>query len=95
MKRTQKLNWLFALVLFFGGSTQCFSQTIKDFFTEKGTALTYLGIDYYQNRIINNVGTSASEMKSRYNTGMNEVVVNEMEKNFKIGEASNRDELYL
>lgn len=91
MKRTQKLSWLFAFVLLFGSNTQLFSQTIKDFFADKGTELTYLGIDYYQNRLINNAGISASEMKSRYYTGMNEVVVNEMEKNYKIGEAFSRD----
>jgi len=89
MKRKQKLSWLFALVLL-AGSTQSFSQTIKDFFSNNSTPLTYLGIDYYRNRIINQVGISASDMKSRYYEGMNDVVVNEMEKNYKIGEAFNR-----
>ena len=43
MKRTQKLSWLFAFVLFFGSSTQTFSQTLQEFFSNTSTPLTYMG----------------------------------------------------
>lgn len=90
MKQTQKLSWLLAIVLLLSAGTQSFAQTIKDFFNNTATPLTYLGIDYYKNKIINEIGTSSSEMKSKYYSGMNEVVVSEMEKNYKIGQAFNR-----
>ena len=90
MKRTQKLSWLFAFVLFFGSSTQTFSQTIKDFFSNTSTALTYLGIDYTKNKLINDPGGNASDIKGRLYSSMNEVVINEMDKNYNIAGAFNR-----
>ena len=90
MKRTQKLSCLFAFVLFFGSSTQSFSQTIKDFFSNTSTPLTYLGIDYTRNRLINDPGGNASDIKARLYNSMNDVVVNEMGKNYNIAGAFNR-----
>jgi hypothetical protein len=90
MKRTQKLSWLFAFILFFGSSTQSFSQTIKDFFSNSSTPLTYLGIDYTKNRLINDPGGNASDIKGRLYNSMNEVVINEMGKNYNIAGAFNR-----
>ncbi len=90
MKRTQKLSWLFAFVLLLGSSTQLFSQTIKDFFSNGSTALTYLGIDYTKNKLINDPGGNASDIKGRLYNSMNEVVVNEMGKNYNITGAFSR-----
>ncbi len=90
MKRTQKLSWLFAFVLFFGSSTQTFSQTIKDFFSNTSTGLTYLGIDYTKNRLINDPGGNASDIKGRLYNSMNDVVVTEMGKNYDIAGAFSR-----
>ena len=90
MKRTQKLSWLFAFVLFFGSSTQTFSQTIKEFFSNTSTTLTYLGIDYTKNKLINDPGGNASDIKGRLYNSMNEVVVNEMGKNYNITGAFSR-----
>ena len=90
MKRTQKLSWLFAFVLFFGSSTQIFSQTIKEFFSNGSTALTYLGIDYSKNKIINYPEGDVSDIKGRLYNSMNEVVINEMAKNYDITGAFGR-----
>lgn len=90
MKRTQKFSWLLAIVLIFGISTRSFSQPIKDFFNNNSTALTYLGIDYYKNRLINDPGSNPSDIKSRIYASMNEVVINEMDKNYKIKDAFSR-----
>ncbi len=90
MKRTQKLSWLFAFVFFFGTSTQIFSQTIKDFFSNTSTPLTYLGIDYTKNKLINDPEGNASDIKGRLYNSMNEVVVNEMDKNYNIAKAFDR-----
>jgi hypothetical protein len=90
MKRTQKLSWLLAFVLLFGNSTQSFSQTIKDFFSNSSTPLTYLGIDYTKNKLINDPGGNASDIKGRLYNSMNEVVINEMGKNYNIAGAFDR-----
>jgi hypothetical protein len=90
MKRTQKLSWLFAFVLLFGSSTKSFSQTIQEFFSNTSTPLTYLGIDYTKNRLINDPGGNASDIKSRLYNSMNDVVVTEMGKNYNISGAFSR-----
>jgi hypothetical protein len=90
MKQTQKFGWLFALVMFFAGSTTSFSQTIKDFFNNTSTPLTYLGIDYTRNKLINDPGGNASDIKSRIYNSMNDVVVTEMGKNYNIAGAFSR-----
>lgn len=90
MKRTLKLSWLFAFVLFLGSSTASFSQTLKDFFSNSSTTLTYLGIDYTKNKLINDPGGNATDIKGRLYNSMNEVVVNEMGKNYNIAGAFDR-----
>ena len=90
MKRTQKLSWLFAFVLFFGSSTQTFSQTLQEFFSNTSTPLTYLGIDYTRNKLINNPEGNASDIQSRLYNSMNDVVVMERGKNYNIAGAFSR-----
>lgn len=90
MKRTQKLSWLFAIVLLLGSNTTSFSQTLKDFFSNSSTPLTYLGIDYTKNKLINDPGGNASDIKGRLYNSMNDVVVNEMGKNYNIAGAFDR-----
>ena len=90
MKRTQKISWLLVLVLFLGSSTSAFSQTIKDFFNNTSTPLTYLGIDYTKNRLINDPGGNASDIKNRLYASMNDVVIAEMPKNYNIAGAFDR-----
>lgn len=90
MKRTQKLSWLLALFMLFAGSTKSFSQTIQEFFSNTSTTLTYLGIDYSKNKLISDPEGNASDIKGRLYNSMNEVVVNEMDKNYNIAKAFDR-----
>jgi len=90
MKRTIKLSLLMFAALVSVISTQSFSQSIKDFFNNNSIQLTYLGIDYYKNRLINDPGSNENDIKNRLYGAMNDVVVKEMDKNFKIGSAFNR-----
>ena len=91
MKRTQKLSWVAAVLLILGSSTLSFAQTtLKDFFNNNGTPVTYLGIDYYKARLINDPGANPSDIKNRLFNSMNEVVINEMGKNYDIAGAFNR-----
>lgn len=90
MKQTQKLSWLFAFVLLLGSSNRSFSQNLKDFFNNNSTPLTYLGIDYTKNKLINDPGGNASDIKGRLYSSMNDVVVNEMGKNYNIAGAFDR-----
>lgn len=90
MKRFKTSQRIMASVLLFGIHTAVSAQTIKDFFNDKGIALTYLGIDYYKNRLINDPGANPSDIKGRLYSSMNEVVINEMPKNYDIAGAFNR-----
>ena len=90
MKRTQKLGLLFVLFLLLGSSSTSFSQTIKEFFNNNSTPLTYLGIDYTKNKLINDPGGNASDIKGRLYSSMNDVVINEMGKNYNIAGAFDR-----
>ena len=91
MKRTQKLNWFIAVLLFLGSSNASFAQTtIKDFFNNNGIAIAYLGIDYYKARLINDPGSNPSDIKNRLFASMNEVVVTEGPKHFDIAGAFSR-----
>jgi len=89
MKRTQKTGLLLALLLM-AGSTNSFAQTIKDFFTNNTTSLTYLGIDYAKNKLINDPAGNTSDIKGRLYGSMNDVVVAEMPKNYDIAGAFDR-----
>lgn len=90
MKQMQKISRLFILILLFGNSTQSFSQTIKDFFNNNSTALTYLGIDYYHNRLINDPGGNPADIKGRLYASMNDVVIAETPKYYDFAGAFDR-----
>jgi len=84
-----KLSLLFAFVLLI--STQSFSQTLKDFFGNSSTQLTYLGIDYTKNRIYKRPDANPSDMRDKYYTGINDLVVKEQyDKSYDIGAAFGR-----
>lgn len=91
MKRTQKFSWLFAILLCLGSSTASFAQTLKEFFSNTATPLTYLGIDYTYNRLINNPEGNAADIQARLYRSMNDLVINEPD-NYKITSAFNRSE---
>ena len=70
-------------LLFLCSATASFSQTpsAKEFFSNTGIPLTYLGIDFYQAKLINDPNANPSDIKGRIYGSMNDVVVNEA-KNF-------------
>ncbi len=90
MKRRQKLSLLFTFVLF-ASATTSFSQTLKDFFNDRSTQLTYLGIDYTKNLFIKNPSINTTDIKDRLYNSMNQLVLAEQgSKNYDIGSAFGR-----
>lgn len=94
MKCTQKFSRLLAMLIILGFSQVAFSQTVKDFFSDNSVSLTYLGIDYTNNRLINDPGGNAKDIEGRLYSSMNNVVVDEMKgKNYNITGAFNRSNM--
>ena len=85
-----KLALLFAFMIL-SSATQSFSQTLKDFFNNTSTQLTYLGIDYTMNRVYKKFDANPSDIRDKYYTGMNDLVVKEQyDKSYNIGAAFGR-----
>jgi len=80
MKRTIKLNWFLAVVLFCGISQTAFSQTLKEFFSSSETPTVYLGIDFTKAKLINSPTANPTDIKMRLYRSINDVVVNEPKK---------------
>jgi hypothetical protein len=80
MKRTIKFSWLFALVFIFGNFQNASAQTLKDFFNNSETPLTYLGIDFTKAKLINEAGGNPMDIRNRLYNSINDVVVNEPKK---------------
>ncbi|HQW83742.1 MAG TPA: hypothetical protein PK987_04745 [Ferruginibacter sp.] len=90
MKKTSKLSMLAAVIFLLGCTVSSYAQTAKEFFSNTETSLTYLGIDYYKARLINDPGSNnTSDIKNRLFNSMNQVVVVEP-KNYDITGAFNR-----
>jgi hypothetical protein len=68
---------LLAAALFSFVSSQ--AQTLKEFFSN-GTELTYLGVDFTQARVIGESVTDANDIRDRFFTGINNVVLGEPKK---------------
>lgn len=80
MKRTQKLNWLFVLIMLFTGSTTSFSQTLKEVFSNSESPLLYLGIDFTKAKLINYPDPKVMDIRDRIYTAINDLTVNEPKK---------------
>lgn len=78
MKRTQKLGWLFAALLFLGSSVNSFSQPIKEVFNNSESPIAYLGIDFSKARLLD-VG-NVDDIRNRLYGSINELIVNEPKK---------------
>ncbi len=90
MKSRQRLGLLFIFMLLIS-ATPSFSQTLKEFFSERSTQLTYLGIDYTKNLFYKNPDANPSDIRDKYYTGINDLVVKEQyDKSYDIGAAFNR-----
>ena len=80
MKQKKKFNWLIALLLMSGISTQSFSQSLKEFFNNSEMQLTYLGIDFTKARLINVPDANSFDIRNRLYGSINDLVVNEPKK---------------
>jgi hypothetical protein len=90
MKRRQRRCLLFTFLLLIC-ATSSFSQTLKDFFSNSSTQLTYLGIDYTKNLFFKNPDANPTDIRDKYYTGINDLVVKEQyDKSYDIGAAFNR-----
>lgn len=78
MKRSNKLIWLIAALLFCGISSTSFSQTLKDVFSNSESPIVYLGIDFSKARLL--TAGNPDEIRNRLYTSINYVVVNEPKK---------------
>jgi len=80
MNRILKTNW-FILILFFCISIYPLTaQTIKDVFASSKTAILYLGIDFTQVRLINDVSKTGIVVRDEIFPAINSLVINEPKK---------------
>ncbi|MBC7902169.1 MAG: hypothetical protein H7Y27_02040 [Gemmatimonadaceae bacterium] len=87
MKRRSPLFAMFALFLSCLMTISTYAQTAKDIFNSSETAITYLGIDFTQARLIGDAGADAIDIKNRIYSNINQVVVNEWEKKYNFSKA--------
>ena len=80
MKHISKANWLILFLFFCSHMQPVSAQTIKDVFTSSETSILYLGIDYTQARLINDVSQTGIDVRDKYFPGINAVVINEPKK---------------
>jgi hypothetical protein len=78
MKRTSKLNWLFAALFFFVVSQSVFSQGLKDVFTNSESPIVYLGIDFSKARLLD-IG-NPDDIRNHLYGSINQLIVNEPKK---------------
>ena len=80
MTRSNKLNWLLGILLFFGTSQSVFSQTLNEFFNNSELHLTYLGVDFTKARLINAPDANSFDIRNRLYGSINDLIVNEPKK---------------
>jgi hypothetical protein len=78
MKRTQKIGLWFVALLFFASTSTSFSQTLKSVFTDSEASLTYLGIDFTKNHLLD-IG-NPDDIRNRIYGSINELIANEPKK---------------
>ncbi|MBX2921378.1 MAG: hypothetical protein KF746_04225 [Chitinophagaceae bacterium] len=62
------------------------AQTLKEFFNSSEVSLTYLGIDFTQAKLYNDMTANTLDIRNRLYASINQVVVNEP-KRYPVGEA--------
>jgi hypothetical protein len=80
MKSTNKFSWFFALLFISANFTTASAQTLKDFFNNSETPLTYLGVDFTKAKLINDPGGNPMDIRNRLYNSINQVVVAEPKK---------------
>jgi hypothetical protein len=76
MKRIHKRCLLFTFMLLVT-VTHSFSQTLKEFFNNSTTQLTYLGIDFTKNLIIKDADANSADVVGRLYGSINNLVIKE------------------
>lgn len=56
------------------------AQTLKDFFSSSEVPLTYLGVDFTQAKVLNEIAANAMDIRDRQFAAINQVIVNEPKK---------------
>lgn len=80
MKPVFSSKWLFAIMLLVFGTQSASAQTLKEFFNSSEVPLTYLGIDFTQAKVVNDIAANAMDIRDRQFAAINQVVVNEPKK---------------
>jgi hypothetical protein len=78
MKQTSGLILLIAVLCYCSISTPCFSQTLKDVFTDSESPIVYLGIDFSKARLLSD--GNPDDIRNRLYTSINELIVDEPKK---------------
>lgn len=93
MKSILKKPGLFFVVILLISIQQLSAQTLKDFFNSSDVPLTYLGVDFTQAKVLNEMAT-ASEIRDKQYPAINQVIINVKEaKKFNIAKAFDRPEV--
>lgn len=56
------------------------AQTLKDFLSSSEVPLTYLGVDFTQAKVLNEIAANASDIRDRQYAAINQVIINEPKK---------------
>lgn len=80
MKSICKAASLLAITIFLGAMQLLSAQTLKDFFNSSETPLTYLGVDFTQAKVFNDIAANAMDIRDRQFAAINQVIINEPKK---------------
>lgn len=80
MKQVLSFKWLFAIVFLLAGTQPLSAQTLKEFFNSSEVPLTYLGVDFTQAKVFNDIAANAMDIRDRQFAAINQVIVNEPKK---------------
>lgn len=80
MKQFLSLKRLVAIMLLLAGTQPLSSQTLKEFLNSSEVPLTYLGVDFTQAKVFNDIAANAMDIRDRQFAAINQVIVNEPKK---------------
>lgn len=78
MKRLINVNRIIITLFFCSICTSVFSQSLKEFFSNSETPLTYLGVDFSKAKLL--APGNPDEIRNRLYTAINYVIINEPKK---------------
>ncbi|MEJ0102346.1 MAG: hypothetical protein WDO19_07270 [Bacteroidota bacterium] len=90
MRHSRNYRRLFIfLVIVTASQFRVSAQTLKDMFTNSETPVFYYGIDFTKAKLIDDATVSASDIRDRQFTGINQLIINEPDK-YNLKDAFNR-----